>query len=433
MRISTIAWANLRRRKSRAALLVAGIAIGIATVVALLSLSRSIGEEIGLQLDQYGANIVVVPKSDQLALDYGGVAVAGVALDVRPLTDEDARRIREIGYANRLAVVAPKLLGAAEAGGRQVVLVGVDFDSEFALNRWWRVVGEKPAGEGDLLVGHDAARALGLVEPAAEDTSWPVVPQSANTVDVSGHAGMAGMTAAEHAAHMRQMAQHFRIARDRLTVAGREYRVAGVLAPTGGREDAWVFGRLAEVQSLLKKPGQLSLVEVSALCKDCPVEDIVAQIAAKLPEAKVSALQQAVRARAVTVERLTRFAGAVSGVVLLIGALMIFTTMTGAVVERTKEIGVMRAIGFRRAHIVKEMMLEVFAISLLGGALGWAAGAAATWALMPYFSQTGLGFEPDAKLAALALLAALAVGAISSLYPTLRASRLDPSEAVRHV
>ena len=227
--------------------------------------------------------------------------------------------------------------------------------------------------------------------------------------------------------------QHFRVTRDRLTLNGREFRVVGVLTPTGGREDALVFGRLPEVQSLLNRPGRLSLVEVSALCKDCPVEDIVGQIAQKLPAAKVSALQQAVRARAEAVERLTRFGAAVSGVVLLIAALLIFTTTTGAVVERTKEIGVMRAVGFRRAHIVKEMMLEALAVSFLGGALGWAAGAAASWALMPYFSQTGRAFEIDLGLAALALSAAVAVGALSSLYPTLRASRLDPSEAVRAV
>ncbi|HEX8118500.1 MAG TPA: ABC transporter permease, partial [Pyrinomonadaceae bacterium] len=197
MRISTIAWANLRRRKGRAALLVAGIAIGIATAVALLTLSRSVAEEIGLQLDQYGANIVVVPKADAIALDYGGVSVAAAAFDVGELTDEDARRIREIPYANRLAVVAPKLLGAADAGGRKVVVAGVDFESEYALKRWWRVVGEKPAAANQLLVGHDAARALGLVEPAAEDTSRPVVQTSANTFDASRHASM---SAEEHAA-----------------------------------------------------------------------------------------------------------------------------------------------------------------------------------------------------------------------------------------
>src|SRR5215210_3660339 len=250
MRISTIAWANLRRRKSRAALLVAGVAIGIATAVAMLTLSRSIGEEIGLQLDQYGANIVVVPKSDSLALDYGGVSVAAAAFDVGELTDEDARRIREIPYANRLAVVAPKLLGAAEAGGRKLVVAGVDFQSEYALKRWWRVVGQKPAGTNELLVGHDAAQALGLIEHVAEDTSQPVAPASPNTFDASSRGTM---SAAEHAAMMHAAEQHFRITRDRLDLNGREFRVVGVLTPTGGREDALVFGSLAEVQSLLNR------------------------------------------------------------------------------------------------------------------------------------------------------------------------------------
>lgn len=424
MRISTIAWANLRRRKGRSALLVVGIAVGIATAVALLTLSRLIREEIGLQLDQYGANIVVVPKSDQLALDYGGVAVAGVAFDVGRLTDEDARRVREIPYSARLAVVAPKLLGAAETEGRRALLAGVDFESEFALKRWWRVVGSRPSGPRDLLVGHDAAAALSLVEPSPSDESFPVVAQAANTVEAN---------AAAHAGHGAAAQSHFRLVRDRLEVGGREFRVAGVLAPTGGREDSMLFADLAEAQSLLGRPDQLSLIEVSALCKDCPVEDIVAQIGAKLPGAKVSALQQAVRARTETVERLTRFAAAVSGVVLLIGALLIFTTTTGAVVERTKEIGVMRAIGFRRSHIVRGMMTEVLALSAAGGVAGWAAGVLASRALLPYFSQTGLRFEADPKLAALAVLAALVTGALGSLYPTLRASRLDPAESVRHV
>ena len=424
MRISTIALANLRRRKGKAAFLVAGIAIGIATAVALLTLSEMIREEIGLQLDQYGANIVVVPRSNSLALDYGGITVSGVAFDVNQLKDEDARRVHEIPYRNRLAVVAPKILGAVEAEGRQVLLAGVDFEQELKLKRWWRLVGEKPRGESELLVGYEVAQALSLVEHVMGDQSVPVVPTSPTTVDFTA--------AGRHAAH-RDMSGHFRLVRDRLTLAGREFRVAGVLTPTGAREDGMIFGHLQSVQALLGKPGQLSLVEVSALCQDCPVEDIVAQISQQLPNAKVSAIQQAVRARTETVERLTRFALAVSGVVLFIAALMIFTTMLGAVVERTKEIGVLRAIGFRRAHIIKGLMLEVMLVSIAGGLVGWLAGVLVSRALMPYFSQAGLEFGVDPKLALLSVLAALAVGAASSIYPALRASRLDPSEAVRYV
>jgi putative ABC transport system permease protein len=112
---------------------------------------------------------------------------------------------------------------------------------------------------------------------------------------------------------------------------------------------------------------------------------------------------------------------------------MIFTTMMGAVIERTKEIGVLRAIGFRKAHIVKELMLEVAVISTLGGLAGWAAGTAASFAALPYFAETDVRVHIEPSIALAAVLAGLAVGMLSSLYPIIRASKLDPYEAVRYV
>jgi putative ABC transport system permease protein len=147
----------------------------------------------------------------------------------------------------------------------------------------------------------------------------------------------------------------------------------------------------------------------------------------------VSAIQQSVRARSETVERLTRFSAVVSAVVLVIGALMIFTTMMGSVIERTKEIGVLRAIGFRRAHIIKGLMIEVTVISLVGGVLGWAAGMLASRAALPYFAETPIALESQPMLAIVAVASGLVIGTVSSFYPIVRASRLDPSEAVRYV
>lgn len=411
MRISSIAFANLKRRKSRALFLIVGMAIGIGTVVALYSLSKSIKDEIGAQLDQFGANIVVVPQANSLALSYGGVAVSGVSFDVQQLKGEDAQRVREIRYGNRIAVVAPKLLGAVEIEGQQALLAGVNLDDEVKLKPWWSIVGQKPANEQEMLVGYEVARGLSLIE------------------------------ADEH----KQMAMHddsmrhdtnqarFKLVRDRLPIAGREHRVAGVLSPTGGPEDRMVFGSLAHVQSLLGKPDQLSLIEVAALCIGCPVEDIVAQIAEKLPHAKVSALQQSVKVREQTVSRLTRFFAVVSAIVLAIGGLMIFTTMMGSVIERTKEIGVLRALGFRKSHIVQGLVIEVAAISLAGGLIGWVAGTLAGRLALPYFAETQIAFEVQPMLALLAVVGALLIGIASSLYPIVRASRLDPSEAVRYV
>jgi putative ABC transport system permease protein len=411
MRVSTIAFANLKRRKGKALFLIAGIAIGIGTAVALLSLSGSIKEEIGSQLDRFGANIIIVPESNSLALDYGGISVSSVSYDVKQLRTEDARDVLDIPYRDRLSIIAPKILGAVRVEDREVLLAGVDFSSELKLKRWWRIVGERPADDGDLLIGYEAARVLSIIEPTGETHMQTV-----------SHEGSHG---ASHG--------QFRIARDRLQVAGREHRIAGVLSETSGPEDRMIFGSLARVQSLLGKPEQLSLIEVSALCKDCPVEDIVAQISERLPHVKVSAIQQSVRAREQTVERLTRFSAAVSAIVLAIGALMIFTTMMGSVVERTKEIGVLRAIGFRRSHIIKGLVIEVAVISMLGGLLGWAAGVVGSWAALPYFAETTIEFALHPALALAAVGAGLAIGIISSFYPIIRASRLDPSEAVRYV
>src|SRR5678816_4299996 len=112
MRVSTIAFANLKRRKGKVLFLIVGISIGIGTAVALLSLSGSIKHEIGAQLDRFGANIVVVPQSNSLSLDYGGMAVSSVSFDVHQLTNEDAAHILDIEYRDRLSIIAPKILSA---------------------------------------------------------------------------------------------------------------------------------------------------------------------------------------------------------------------------------------------------------------------------------------------------------------------------------
>jgi putative ABC transport system permease protein len=413
MRISTIAFANLKRRKGKAAFLTVGIAIGIGTAVALLSLSSSIKEEIGSQLDRFGANIVVVPQSNSLSLDYGGLSVSSVSFDVKQLKNEDATNVLDIPYRNRISNVSPKLLGAVGVEGREILLAGIDFNSELTLKRWWRIAGRKPEAEQDLLLGYEAARALLLIETTSGAAEQHV-----------SHGG-------SHETSEDQF--QFKIVRDRVKLAGQDHPVAGVIAQTGGPEDGMIFGSLAHVQALLNKPGQLSLIEVSALCKDCPIGDIVSQISERIPHARVSAIQQSVRARSETVGRLTRFSAVVSAVVLAIGALMIFTTMMGSVIERTKEIGVLRAIGFRRSHIIKGLMIEVAAVSLLGGLLGWGGGLLASWIALPYFAEARISFEFKPALAIVAIAAGLIIGTISSFYPIVRASRLDPSEAVRSV
>lgn len=417
MRISTLALANLKRRKTKAAFLAVGIALGVGTVVALVGLGGSLQREIGTQMDRFGANIVIVPKGDNLALDYGGVRVSTVAVDAKELHDRDVDAAKAITYGNRLSAVAPKLLGAADIDGKRLMLAGVQFKEERVMKPWWRVEGRTPERGGELLLGAEVAAALGVADaPAAVDP----------------HAGMdmPGMTMPKPVVAPQKDRP---LLRETLTVAGETMTVAGVLAPTGGTEDRMVFAPLDTVQRLLKQPGRLSVIEVSALCKDCPIDDIVGQLAAQLPDAKVSAVQQAVRAREQTVGQLGKFSAVIAGVVLIIVGLLTFTTMTGAITERTKEIGVLRAIGFRRSHIARGLAIEVASVCLLGGVLGWAAGTLAAWGALPYFARAEVAPAWQPALILPAVAGALAIGLLASWYPIRRAARLDPTEAVRYV
>jgi putative ABC transport system permease protein len=412
MRIRTLAFANLNRRKGKAIFLALGIAIGVGTIVALLSLSRAIQEEIGAQLDRFGANIVIVPQSNSLALDYGGVSISDVSFDEHRLSNEDVDRIGQIPYHKRLSVIAPKVLSAMDVGGHRVLLAGVDFKSELKLRPWWHITGKIPESETGVLVGYEVARTLAIIEPAE-------IPAAKNVQGTSHHA-------AEEQTQLKIVAQQ-------IELASRTHTVTGVIGATGGPEDRMIFGDLTHVQRLVGKPDQLNVIEVSALCKGCPVEEMVAQIREKLPHAKVSAVQQAVKARTEMVGRLTRFSAVLSTVVLLIGGLLIFTTMMGSVVERTKEIGVLRAIGFRRKHIIRGLILEVAVVSAVGGFFGWAAGLGASRIALPYFSEGSVGRELNPTLLVFALSGAVVIGILSSIYPAVRAAKLDPSEAVRYI
>ena len=188
---------------------------------------------------------------------------------------------------------------------------------------------------------------------------------------------------------------------------------------------------LGLVQGLVNKPDGISLAEVAALCTECPIEEMVEQISGVLPQARVTALRQAVSLRMETVGQLGRFALAVSFVVMVIGSLVVFTTMHGAVAERRQEIGLFRALGFRRMHIEQIILGEAAALSLAGGILGWLLGMGAAQILGPSVSGMSVAIQWDVLLAVMAIGGALVIGIVGSLYPAIRAARLDPATALR--
>lgn len=383
MRLTDVILRNLRRRVGRKLLLVAGLAIGVATVVGLMAITSTMQADISTKLDEYGANILIVPKANDLSLSYGGVTVASAAYDVGELTIGDLDQLETIKNARNIRVIAPKLLGAVPIAGRTVLVAGVRFEDELWLKDWWNLEGSEPDTPKEAIVGLRLARVL-EVGPG-----------------------------------------------DEVEINGRAFQVAGVLAENGSQDDDILFIDLTAAQQVMNKPGSVSLVEVAALCTECPIEDMVEQIAGALPQARVTALRQAVTLRMETVGQLSRFALAVSAVVAVIGGLVVLTTMLGAVTERRQEIGLFRALGFRQKHIMRIILGEAALVSLGGGVLGWLLGMGAAVVLAPRLANVSAPVIWTPWLALGAIGGAILVGLLASLYPATNAARLDPTTALR--
>src|SRR4030065_1222071 len=101
MRLHHISLNNLRRRRGKTIFLIIGLLVGVPTVVALIALTGAMEEDIGKKLDELGANILITPKSRDLALNYGGIQLSGVSLDVQPLLGAALARLSSLkNHAN---------------------------------------------------------------------------------------------------------------------------------------------------------------------------------------------------------------------------------------------------------------------------------------------------------------------------------------------
>ena len=383
MTLKEIAFRNLIRRKGKAAFILAGLIIGVTTVVAVISMVEAMTSDINEKLEKYGANILVVPKTENLSLTYGGLSLGGVSFEMEEIREKELEQISSIKYARNVAAVGPLVLGVIDVNAHRVLLAGVDFEAAKILKPWWRIKGTQPAENG-VLLGAETARVMEL--------------------DIGGA----------------------------IKINGRQLEVSGVLEPTGSQDDQLVFVRLATAQSLLDKPGRISMAEVAALCTACPIEEMVKQISQALPGAKVMAIQQVVKGRMETLSQFKKLSYGVSAVVVLIGSLVVLVTMMGSVRERTQEIGIFRAIGFRKKHVMRIVFIEAGIVSGLAGIIGYLLGFGGTKIGLRFFTESQSVAVPlNLELAGGAFLLALLVGLAASIYPALMAARLDPNVALR--
>jgi putative ABC transport system permease protein len=386
MRLERISIINIRKHFWRIGLLVLGLTVATATVVALYTLSTLMDRDFQNKLDEYGTNMVIVPKSDNLSLSYSGVPLGEFTVANETLTDNDVAKLKTIKNAENLAIIAPKIIDIAEIRGEEAIVVGVDFQEELKIKSWWRLgEGEEPApSSNEALIGARAAQKFGLK------------------------------------------------AGEQIALRGERFTVVGILEPVGSQEDDPIYIDLKRAQSVFGRPEQLSMIEVAAWCADCPIEQIVGQTSEKLPNAKASAVVQAATARDDVVKQFTMFSVILSAVMAIVGGLIIFTTMLTAVRERRREIGIFRAVGFRRMNILEIILFETAFVALTAGLAGYLIGVLAAGLLAPSLGII-LPVTLDITVGYFAVLGAILLTLVSSLYPALTAANLSPMIAINDI
>lgn len=371
---------DIRHRTGRFAFLVLSVSIGIAAIIGILQINVYAQEDINRQLESFGANMVIYPKSDAFSLQYGGVNLASVDVKQSDIDESDLEKIYTIENAENINIVSPKVVGAADVDGKLVPLVGVDFDSELRLKKWWEIMGDMP-DDGEVLVGYILYDELGL-SPGEE-----------------------------------------------IGLNGKVFTISGFLNKTDTQDDYVVFLNLGEAQEILGKEGKISLIEVMAFCNTCPIEEIIRQIEEKLPNVEGVAAKQLINTQMTLTKKFLDFGLSVSIFILIVGIISLSTSMVSFVKDKTKEIGIFRSVGFRKKDIGKIIVFETVIIALLAGILGFGLGQVIAAILGQ--AMLGLSVGIDLMMVLWAFAISLLVCSVSVLFPLRTASRITVTEALR--
>ncbi|GII79576.1 peptide ABC transporter permease [Sphaerisporangium rufum] len=419
LEIMRFAVRGLLANKLRSGLTTLGILIGVAAVILLVAVGQGASQSIQQNIQRLGANTLTVMQSFAGGGGRGGgfgpgpvqaeagQAPAGPRTQAKRLSLADARALADTASAPSIKSVSPVVTAASQAaayaGGSHTIqqLVGT-YPSYFEASN-------KPVDKGTYFFNDDvlAARKVIVIGRTVADELF-------GQVDPLGK---------------------------QVSVAGVPFTVVGVLKETGstGFQDAddIAVAPLPAVQQSLTGFGPLDQIIVQARSAEA-VDAAQSEVTGVLDQRhgiaagatadyrilNQAALQETVGA---AVGTFTVLLGAVAAISLLVGGIGITNIMLVTVTERTREIGIRKAIGAPRGAILGQFLAEATMLSLFGGVLGVIVGVAGG-------SLTIAGIEPVVVPASivLALAVSVAIGLFFGSYPANRAAKLRPIEALRH-
>jgi putative ABC transport system permease protein len=396
---------SLSKRKTRVAIAVVSVVMGATMASALLMLSLQVEEKVGYELTNFGPNLILFPKSDDISISVGGVELGSVS-EQKYIEESDLETVAEIEYSDNvrgIKGIVPYLFSVVSVNnGTNIVLAGTWFDQARQVNSWWTVEGEWIDDRNDTegcIVGVTAAEKLGL--NLGEDFSVTYVLTERND---DGNIT--------------------------ITERNQDFKVKGILT-AGSEDDNRLFVNLDTLQDLTFREDKVSMIQVTAICNACPTEVIAAEIEASLPNAEAKTVKQVADAQMQLLDKIEYMMMLITIIALLASALGVMTTMTASVVERQKEIGMMKAIGAQGSKIAALFLIEAVIIGVIGGIIGFIGGVF----LARFIGESVFASAISANLIVfpIIIILSIVVAVGSSAIPVRRAIKIEPAEVLRSV
>jgi putative ABC transport system permease protein len=392
---------SVSSNKVRSALTILGIVVGIASVIVMVAIGQGAQLSITNSIAQAGSNLIMVMPG------FGGSAgpVRGARGAATSLTEEDAKAITDISGVTGVSM---------ERSTRQQVIAG-------ANNTNTQIMGATPVyasvhsvqlAEGQFIQPDNVSSVarVAVLGPTARDDLFG---EGANAIG------------------------------KRVRINGIDFRVVGVTVAKGGsgfnNQDDVVYVPLTAAQQLLVGDTHLSQISVQAASAEVmsAVQDQITTLL--LSRHKISDPRSAdfnvlsqsdIAATASTITgTFTIVLASIAGISLLVGGIGIMNMMLTAVTERTREIGLRKAVGARRSDISMQFLAESVALTFLGGLIGVALGIGVSAGLSAFVGITTQVSIPSVLLAA---GVSIGIGVVFGYYPALRAAGMNPVEALRY-
>jgi putative ABC transport system permease protein len=387
-----LALSRLRRGRLRAALTMLGVVIGVASVVALVGVGRGTTANITASLNALGTNLLTISPTGR----FGSATT---------LTIEDARAIATL---DGVAAVAPELsteavVGTSAANTTTTSVVGTSADYAYvrAYSVW----------QGTFLTGPTVGGALRVA-----------VLGSTVATDLGLGADAVGTT---------------------VSIGGLPFDVIGILQPKGGAgfndPDNEVLVPLGAVRKYFVGGDTVRTIGVSVAdgADMQTVRDAITSLletrhgigAGASDDFSIFDQAQLLSVTETISGTLTLLLGGIASIALVVGGIGIMNIMLVSVRERTREIGIRKALGARGRDILSQFLIEALTLSLIGGFVGVLVGLVVSAAIG---QVAGWGFIFDPSTVAIATVFSVAVGIVFGVWPARQAARLDPVAALRY-